>query len=181
MSSTSTLSYIIISIAVLYALVLPKWDELSVLRAEESKYQDAILKTQQIEQKKNDLLAKFNEVKSEDRARIESLIPDKYDYVRLVSQIDSIGSRYGISIDKVQSREHDTSVGNSIGEAAPPKIYKSATISFTFNSTYENFNKFMDDLERSLRILDIKSIRISALEGSVYTYDVEIDTYWFAK
>lgn len=181
MSSTSTLSYIIISIALLYAVVLPKWEELSVLRTEQSKYEETIEKTKQIEQKKNELLAKFNEIRSEDRARIESLIPDKYDYVRLVSQIDAVGSKYGISIDKVQSSEHDTSVGNSIGDAAPAKIYKSATISFSFDATYENFGKFMDDLERSLRILDVKSIRIIAMEGSVYTFNMEIDTYWFAK
>lgn len=181
MSSTSTLSYIIVSIAILYSFVLPKWEEVSVLRAEQSKYQDAIEKTTAIETKKNDLLAKFNEIKSEDRARIESLIPDNFDFVRLVSQIDGVGSRYGISIDKVQYREHDASVGNSIGEAQPPKIYRSASISFTFNSTYENFNKFMNDLEKSLRILDVKSIRISPTESGAYSFDMEIDTYWFAK
>ncbi len=181
MSSTSALSYIIISIALLYSFVMPKWADVSILLDQKSKLNQTIDSIQQIEQKKNELLARFNEISNVDRKRIESLIPDNFNYVKLVSEIDAVGSRYGISIDDVSYKELDDSVGDSIENAGPKKTYNSAILSFTFVSSYENFGKFIDALEKSLRIMDIKSMKITAQPGGLYQYSVEIETYWFSK
>lgn len=181
MSSTGALSNIIISIALLYSFVLPQWEQVSLLREEKQKLDQAVESIKKIEQKKIELLARYNEISNADRKRIESLIPDNFNYVRLVSEIDALGSQYGISIDDVSYKELDDSVGDSIDSAQPKKIYNSAILAFSFVSSYDNFGKFIDSLEKSLRIMDIKSIKIAAQPGGLYQYSLEIETYWFSK
>ena len=64
-----------------------------------------------------------------------------------------------------------------IGESEAP--YGTLTLSFNVTASYTTFLAFMRDLERSLRILDISSIKFGASDTSqVYDYEVTIKTYW---
>jgi|SRR3989344_4660564 len=179
MSGTSKLASIVVALGVAYAFVYPSLNDLSVLRAEEQKYEEAITTVQNIENRKNELLTQFNQVSATDRKKIETLLPDSLDFVRLTSDIDAIGSKYGIAIDKVSAIGHDTSSGTSIESAAPAKPYQSAVVGFSFVASYDTFVKFLNDLERSLRILDIHSIHLTPQAAGLYMYTVEFETYWF--
>lgn len=166
------------TLAIGYAFIYPSVGDLSALMEEKQKHEDALEKVSNIETKKNELLAEFNNITSADRKDIDTLLPDSLGFVRLISQIDAVAAKYGISIDKVSSRETTTSTGGSIGEATSQKPYKAAIISFSFDASYEKFNIFLNDLERSLRILDIRSIKLETQENGIYTYNVEFETYW---
>jgi hypothetical protein len=104
--------------------------------------------------------------------------------VKLISQIDAVAAGYGISIGSITVKGQSAPAGNSIGEAQPPKPYESAVIGFTFKSSYENFNTFMNMLGKSMRILDIKSMKLDANKSKddkalgIYLYGVEFETYW---
>jgi Tfp pilus assembly protein PilO len=124
------------------------------------------------------LLTKFNQIPVADKKSIDTVLPNSLDFVKLISQIDSVAGSQGIMLDKINSRETDSSVGESVAEAKPARPYHSAIISFSFTTTYEKFNVFMAALEKSLRILDVKSLKIEALENGLYIYSVDLETYW---
>lgn len=178
MSNTAVLAYIVLSIAIGYAFLMPNYDELSILQEEKQKYALSLEKVNNIENKKTELLTKFNNISVPDRKNIDTLLPDSFNFVRLVSQIDSVGMNYGISIDKVTSRILDPAVGDSMATTDVQKPYQSAIIGFSFTGSYERFGDFITALEDSLRILDIRSIRLSSTDTGSYNYIVEFETYW---
>lgn len=175
---TSFASYFLISCALLYAFAYPFWTEVSMKIQEKEKYQKTIEEVNSLNQKKDQLLAQIKNIDEEDKKRIDTFMPTSLDFVKLTSDINDVGSKYGIKVDKVSSIEKDKSVGNSINEAQPPKPYNTASISFSVTTSYQNFIKFIGDLERSLRVLDIKNIVINPLQGGNFDFKIEMDTYW---
>ncbi|MEK7669435.1 MAG: type 4a pilus biogenesis protein PilO [Patescibacteria group bacterium] len=178
MSNTTILFYVILTLSIGYAFIYPTAGDLSALMDERQKQENYLEMISKIEVKKNELLTEYNNISVDDKKYIGTILPDSFDFVRLISQIDAVGSKYGLSIDKTSFKEINASSGDSISEAGPPKTYQSATISFSFDASYSQFNSFMDDLGKSLRILDIKSMKLSAKETGVYSYDVEFEVYW---
>ena len=178
MSKISIITLLILTLVIGYAFAYPSFGDLSALTAEKQKYSDSLDMISNIENKKNELLTEFNNISAADRKSIETILPNSLDFVELVSQIDAVAAGYGISIDKVYSKDKVASAGKSIEEAAPQKPYQSAIVGFSFNASYEKFNAFMNSLEKSLRILDIKSIKLETQDSGIYTYNVEFETYW---
>jgi Tfp pilus assembly protein PilO len=148
------------------------------LQTEQDKYQHYLDAVTNIENRKNQLLEEFSRISEADRKNIDTILPNNLDFVKLTAQIDAVGAKNGVQINRVSYREVDPSVGDSIAEAQPTKPFRSAVISFSFDTTHERFGNFMDSLEKSLRILDVRSVRINAMQGGLNTYMVEFETYW---
>lgn len=181
MSSISIITYVVLTLTVGYAFIYSPMGEFSALMDKKEKYENSLEMVKNIESKKNELLAKFEAIPEADRKSIETALPSSVDFVKLVSQIDAIASKYGISIDNVDSKEIVSSSGNSMETAEPAKPYNSATVSFAFTASYEKFKLFLNDLEKSLRILDIKSLSLESQEkgSGLYSYKVEFEIYWY--
>lgn len=177
MSNISKLIYIVLTLAITYAFIYPYYGDISTLMDQREKYEGYMQMVKDIEKKKIELLTALQNIPDEDRKKIDTALPNSFDFVKLIADIDAVGSKYGIKINNISSREI-TSNGDSIAEAQPEKPYKSAIIGFTFNASYENFSKFMGELERSMRVLDIKALRINAQKSGINTYGVEFETYW---
>jgi Tfp pilus assembly protein PilO len=178
MSSISILAYVILTLSVGYAFIYPSVGDLNMLIGEKQKYESSLEMVNNIETKKKELLAEFNQIPSADIAEVETILPNSLNLVKLISDIDAVAAGRGISISAISSKETSSSVGNSIEEAAPQRPYNSAIIGFSFSTSYNGFRNFLSDLEKSLRILDIKSIKISPKEGGIYDYNLEFETYW---
>lgn len=178
MSGTSIIAYIILTLSVLYAFVYPAYGDISALMAEKQKYDDSLATVTNIETKKSELLAKYNSISESDKKDIETLLPSSLSFVKLISQIDTVAAKYGISIDRITEKELSSSAGNSIAEAQPERPYNSSLIGFSFTASYDKFRSFVDELEKSLRILDVRSVKIIPRENGIYEYSVEFETYW---
>ncbi len=177
MSSKTALSLIIISLALVYALAWPAFGEVSALLSEKGAYEEMLAKAQEIEDRKNALLSEFNQISASDVKKVETLIPSSLNFVKLVADIDAAASRQGISINRISSIDNSASV-TSVAEAESSKGYKSATIDFEFSASFDQFNDFLNELERSLRIFDIKAVKVTVGEGGVDKYEISLDTYW---
>ena len=71
MSITAIISYIVLTLAVGYAFILPTYNDLAVLNEEKQKYNDALETVANIEIRKNELLSKFNSISAEDKKSID--------------------------------------------------------------------------------------------------------------
>jgi hypothetical protein len=89
-----------------------------------------------------------------------------------------VASKYGISISDITFKDDSSSSGSTIADAAPSQPYQSSAIGFSFSATYDKFNSFMGDLEKSLRILDIKTTKLTVKPDGTALYDVQFETYW---
>lgn len=176
MSKTSVLAYIVLTISIGYAFVYPSFGDLSVLNEKKQKYEDALSKIENIENKKGELLTKFEEIPETDKETVRTILPDSLNFVKLAADIDAVASHYGMSIRDISNKSADS--GSSISEAKPQGPYQSSIVAFSFAGSYPTFLKFMSELEKSLRILDVKSVTIKTGDKGVNEYQVEFEVYW---
>ncbi|HEY4521391.1 MAG TPA: type 4a pilus biogenesis protein PilO [Candidatus Paceibacterota bacterium] len=158
------------------------------MKAQIVQYEDALEKVAELEQVKQKLLSRYNSFNPQDIERLETLLPDHVDNIGLILELDGLASKYGMTLENVDVNssaqgggEQSGELGESIGIEG--EKYDSLTLNFSTFGTYEKFKSFMQDLEASLRIVDLASLTFAAQETSsggqpTYNFDISIRTYW---
>ncbi|OGG79423.1 hypothetical protein A3A39_00495 [Candidatus Kaiserbacteria bacterium RIFCSPLOWO2_01_FULL_54_13] len=167
----------------------PRYDAVRTLQAEIEQYNQALEKAAELQRLKQSLLSRYNAFSPSDVDRLHKLLPDHVDNVRLVLDLDSLASRHGMAIQNVV-------ISNPTTEKALPgaistigvnrQKYDSLILKFRTLGTYTNFTAFLRDLETSLRIVDLVSLKLLQDSGlptqprvePTYRYEITLRTYW---
>jgi hypothetical protein len=163
------------AIALFVTYIDPTYQDTKIIKTEVASYDDALNKSKELLRIRDTLLAKYNTFSTDDLKRLELLLPDTVDNIRLVLDIDTIASKYGLTITNLnlsQSLPTDASFNPTSNEI------KSVDLSFAVSSDYPTFLKFIRDLQDSLRIIDILNIGFTVTDKTINTYNVTIRTYW---
>lgn len=190
---------LIIAGAVFFLYTKPGYDNTHALQAQINQYNQALDKSAELQKLKNTLLSRRNAFDPAAIDALHKMVPDHVDNIRLILDLDSVAGRFGMSLQNVvisnpASESSDKTVIGAIN--AGKQKYDSLTLKFTTRGTYSNFVQFMEELESSLRIVDVVSLtvtpdgsiirpispgdgaRASAQPESIYRYDITIRTYW---
>lgn len=168
---------ILAAVGLFFGYIDPAYQDLKGVRAEARAYDEALTKSKELQAIRDRLLSKYNTFSSSDIARLEKLLPDSVDNVRLVLDIDNIAARYGMRIrnvvldDKGAKGESDTIGGDT-------NSLRSVVLSFSVSTKYEDLLRFLADLERSLRVLDVTALSFVARDGALNDYSISVKTYW---
>lgn len=178
MTKSTSLALILLSIGLFYTFTSPQYADMKERRALAGEYQDVIENVAAIAETRDKLLVNYQAIPKIQIDRLAKVLPNNIDTVHLAVDLDSIASRYGISIKNVQveNNPNDTASLLVLPEYGIP--YEKVTISFTFISNYENFMKLLTSLESSLRIMDIKSVTFRATDTGLYEHRLAVTTYW---
>lgn len=171
------LPIILVGAAVLlfFTFIDPTYKKVQAVQAEVLRYDDALNKSKELQSIRDQLLAKYNTFSTDDLKRLELLLPDNVDNIRLVLDVDTVASKYGMVIKNLQFSSAPTGDGSF---SPDQNEIKSVDLSFSVSAEYEEFLSFIKDLQDSLRIIDIVEIDFSVV-GSVFNeYKVIIRTYW---
>lgn len=162
----------------------PTYDSVQQAKAQLAEYDGALDKAAELQALKQTLLARFNAFDPNDLDRLQKLLPDHVDNVRLVLDLDTLASKYGLALQNVViSNPASKSVeANTITIATSKQTFDSLTLKFTTRGTYEDFVRFLESLERSLRIVDLVALDMNRAEEEggdpIFTYDITLRTYW---
>ena len=181
------------SIMIFTLYVRPTYDTVQDNRTKVARFDEALSKTREIQDLKSSLLSRYNLFAGENLDRLQKMLPDHVDNVRLVLDMDGIASKYGIRIQNVAVEEpgkgKDEAAGTILnGGSAQSRPYQSLTLQFEVVSTYDDFVLLLRDLESSLRIVDLVSltlrprtgsgVSVNGVEKPLYTFGVSLRTYW---
>lgn len=158
----------------------PALSDVYTLRAEKDEYNQAIQQVTDLENKKNELLAKLNSISPADQKRMETFLPTEEGIIKLVADIDGIASKHGIALSGADLSTIRTDLSRSITDAPTENVYNSKLLDISFSSSYPSLVSFLMDLENSLRVIDIRSIDLSKVPQApnVYQYKVTAEVYW---
>jgi Tfp pilus assembly protein PilO len=163
----------------------PTYDAAQATRADMAKYDAALEKATELQQRKQALLQKYNNFAPTDRDNLQKFLPDHVDNVRLILDLDSIASRHGMVLQNlVVSTPGDAgNTQSAIASISSAKQkYDMLTTQFTTAGSYQSFLQLMTDLETSLRLIDLTNLQIgiSDANGSepLYSFTVTLRTYW---
>lgn len=168
----------------------PAYSDIKSLRSDSASYDEALNNSKILQSIRGELSDKYKNFSAIDLDRLKKLLPDNVDNIRLILQIQRIASPYGMTLKNVKFDVAQAPTQTQAGfvtagaaASAPKKDYEGFDLEFSTEGSYANFTAFLQDLEKSLRIVDVNSISFTssaATPGSdVYKYDFKIKTYWF--
>ena len=178
MKNTTAFILILAAAGLLYVFILPEYSKIQSQRADQSQYQNILENVSELQAKRDELLVKYQNISGQQIGQLSKVLPDNVNTVSLAMNLDSIASRYGISIKSIQSIASTRGNSSTIVQGSPSTTYGSADFAFSFITTYSNFKHFMQDLEQSLRIIDVQSVQFQSTTNDLYEFQVTITTYW---
>lgn len=177
MKSNSAIILILLSIALFYLFTGNQYQEAKALYRLAGEYQNILKNISAISELRDRLLVTYEALPQVEIDRINKILPDNIDTVRLAFDLDQIASRYGIAISRIRV-ETNASINPQLISLPSSGPYDKVLISFSFVSNYSNFMRFLLDLERNLRIMDIIQVSFQSNETGLYEYKVAAETYW---
>lgn len=173
-----------LSVGIFFMYTQPTYDGFQSVQATIAQYDQALSRATELQKLRETLFSRYNSFNKSDVDRLHKLLPDHVDNVRLVLDFDSMATRHQMAIQNVaiNSKSADSDKAPTIGGAPSTQKYESINLRFSTDGTYSDFVSFLDELERSLRIVDVVALNIA--QGQVlvgeptYHYDVTIRTYW---
>jgi Tfp pilus assembly protein PilO len=176
MSNIISIIFILAALGLTFGYTYPRYNSLtgspdlaakSVVELKEAQiqYEEALRKTAEIEEIRNGLLTRYNSISEADRARINKLMPDNIDSVRLVVDINNTASLYGMSLRDISLTMPSQSLERKDTQATvvQSQLYSYAMLSFSVTGVYNNLTSFLGSLEKSLRVADITNLSIESV------------------
>jgi len=183
---------VIVSVALFFSFVDPLYRRedpekpgIKVLQAEIAKYDEALDRSKELVAEKTRLVAVRASIDAESRERLEKLLPDSIDNIRLIIDINNIAKPYNLflndlkltGLDETGKSDNTTAAAREAAIGGNETI-GSVTLSFAVTAQYEVFKQFMRDLEKSLRLVDVTDLSLKAAEQDYYEFKVTLKTYW---
>lgn len=171
---------VIISITAFFMWTNPHYANVKVLGVQLNESNDALAKVQELESVRAVLVDKENSFNQSDLAKLQKFLPDNIDNIRLFLDIQGVASRYGTSIQDISVADQGQKTTGTQAIGPSYKQYNQMALSFSVNTSYENLNLFLKDLEKSLRLVEIKSISFTASNTKTNSYkvSVSINAFW---
>jgi len=181
--NATALILIVLALGIYFTFTASKIKEFQVVSAVNKQYQVALSNSENLVKVRDRVLASYNQISVDDQERLEKIIPNNVDNVRLIIDVNGVASRHGIAVKNIKTTTaNTTSNSNGTSENQVPgasnQKYNTVTINFDISADYQTFLSFLRDLEASLRILEISRISLKASETGTYDYGVELKTYW---
>jgi Tfp pilus assembly protein PilO len=179
----------LLSGAVFFFYTKPTYDEVKVVQSQIAQYDSVLEKSAELQRIKQTLLSRYNAFNPTDLDRLRKLLPDHVDNVRLILDLDNLAARHGIALQNVDVTSSASLTQGSqdvaIEIGSSDQKYDSLTFSFGTTASYKTFLQFLNDLETSLRIVDLVSLTMDPSSAEVgtqaepkYSYKVTLRTYW---
>jgi Tfp pilus assembly protein PilO len=197
---------IAISVTLFFMYANPLYNDISGLKAQVASYNSALSNSKMLESQRDKLTAQYDAMDPDNLARLQKLLPNNVDNIRLILEIEQIAAPYGMTLTNIKYDTTDanantaTTVASAIpgGGVAKQQVsdYGTFNLEFSTSGSYDNFISFTKDLESNLRIVDISSISFSSTTTApsassspsssvsranspvIYQYDFNIKTYW---
>jgi hypothetical protein len=166
----------------------------NAVQAVNTQYSSAIDGADQLIKVRDQVLKNYNDLSQDDRDRLNKMIPNTVDNIRLIIDLNSVALKHGFSLRNIKAvASAGTQKGNTTPASIPPTmtgsgvsnaniiatpILDTVAVSFSVSAPYLQFISLMQDLEANLRIMDLTHLTMTANDTGTYDYSVEFKTYW---
>ena len=189
--------FIGIVVALFFVVSDPLYGDIKQLKTDVSTYNVALNNSTELQKTRDSLIEIYKNIKIEDRDRLIHFLPSNIGNIELILEIEKIANLHGMPIKNIKFDTKNLESQNLTGkdsiivaESDPSDYlpYGVFPMEFIIEGKYDTFVSFLKDLERNLRLVDIKSISFIVppfvidpqnIDGpSIYSYTLKVETYW---
>ena len=141
----------------------------------------AITEAKKLGTRINELNGLYNAISTEQKDRLDLLLPDHVNNIQLIIDVNGIAKRNGMGIKNIKvttSEDKDSNNPSAKPLASKNQALGTMLLSFSVTGPYSAYKNFLADLASSLRIIDISSTSFNTEDKGIYTYNIELRTYW---
>ncbi len=167
------------AIVIFFTQTRPYYNDIKVLISERDEYQVALADFRELQTLKDQLLSQYNTISQSDFDRLNKLLPPAIDSGNIIVMLEDRARENGILLKKIdikESQESTSGLTNALG--APPPPYKTVELSFAISGPYVSVLSFFGDLEKSIRLFDVKSVSFSSSPADIYEFNISAKTYF---
>ena len=179
MKSFTPLFIIAICVWVYFAYIGPTYATIQTVTTEKDNYNKVLEQAKNVSSKRDQVLASYNAVSSDNLSRLGKIVPSNFNSVTFVNHLNTIASKYGIVIDKMQIVGQNSSGGQVV--ASDANSYQTKSVSFSVKSQYTTFMNFLKDLESGLYLVDVTGLSIKKSQqdktGQSFEFNITVNTY----
>jgi Tfp pilus assembly protein PilO len=167
------------------------WADATVVKGVNDQYSTAIASAEKLISLRDGVLKQFNSISPDDRDRLDRMVPNTVDNIRLIIDLNNVALQHGFSLRNVTASAKTSTASAPLNTAAPSSLGRSqapvtpvldtVAVSFSVSAPYQQFISLMQDLEASLRIMDITHLTINANDTGTYDFSVQLNTYWLRQ
>lgn len=176
-----------IGISVLVFLVWPAYTSLMHERDLLANQNAAIGKLDSIIKSRNRLQEEYGSLSASDSAKLNDLIPSGQDIKKLLVGVGALASKNGMSLNNIDFTAQASGPAQPTAAVAGVPAKQNAlpyqTLSFHFSvlGSYESFLQFLNDIQLSVRPIDITEITFSGGRNRIYEFSLKANTYFLGK
>ena len=157
----------------------PTYQTIKDLQVQNNSYDDALNKAKELHTVRDGLITKRNAFPPADIDKLQHILPDNVDNIRLIIDISNIAARHNLALTNVELGDLNPKKTAKAGVEGGADPVGSVVVGFSVSTAnYDDFLSFVTDLEHSLRLVDINKIAFSSGSGTLTTYAMSVRTYW---
>ncbi len=183
--NTTAVILIVLAVGIYFTFTSKQIAALKSIQAVNKEYQQAIDNSAKLIEVRESVLASYNSIPEADKERLNKLVPDNVDNVRLIIDVkDDIAARHNLFLKNIKTTSPEAQAAAGATQAARPdsnEKYGTVALSFSVTSGYEPFLQFLKDMEASLRLMDITKLTVKSNDDGTYDFNVELKTYWLKQ
>src|ERR1700744_1679822 len=100
---------IIVAIGIFYTFTDSRISQLKAVAASNADYLSAINNSEKLISERDAVLQQYNAISPSDQSRLNTMLPDNVDNVRLIIDVNGIAARHGFSIQNITTSADSTS------------------------------------------------------------------------
>lgn len=161
--------------------IRPTAVEVKSLSATKSEYANVLVKSKELKDQRDLTLTQYNSIPEEEVARLNKVLPEKFDPVIFANDITALARTHQVSLGSIGTA--NTKTEGRDGVVVPQGgAYKTNVVTLAVTGTYAQFIDFLEALESSLRLIDVVGLSVRSLGDSgtarnSLEYSVELNTY----
>jgi Tfp pilus assembly protein PilO len=175
---------LIIAACIFFMYINPTWSgSIAAAKAAIASDDQALVTASQYTAQQNELASARDAINSADLARLNIFLPNSVDNVGLILDLNALAARSGLSLSSIDVAGNTTasSSASTASGALPTAVTNSVNsvdLSLSAVGTYASLQNFLQGVEKSVRILDVRDIVVSGSDTGVYTYHMTLRLYW---
>lgn len=189
---------IVSSIWLVVGFIRPQFGELDQTTLSIEERRQTLLDAERVIERRDRIMTEYASISDEEVQRMRVILPDVIDPVRLALDLSVLSKAYDLEMTDIDVSGVETAMsatnepqqvvmyaedGSVIGQGfdySSVPLFVTASVKASFVGSYDSFIAFLLDLEKSLKLMDIESLEVSA-DTSASSSDNDSEyTYQFA-
>ncbi len=170
--------FVVIAAVTFFSFATPVLEQIDELKLEQAKLAEGIVETNNLVNLQDQLMSAYNAFSPAQLNRLDKMLPNNIDNVRLIIDINNIARQHGMGIKNIAIRTEEKKATKEEASGADLIDRDSVILGFSVSGSYNVFKSFLNDLADSLRLVDVASLGFSSNENNSYDYNVALRTYW---